>query len=302
MSLTRRQSLCSSASCRSFAPDLLHTNQFCFGALPVSIPRLVTAHSDVFSWAASCRADSLIPSTWLTQYRSLVQTGLDGADMVVAPTQWMLEALGEHFEVLSSTHVIANGRKLPPAATTETRNLQAVSVGRLWDEAKNVGVLTRIDPPMPIFVAGEREHEDCRVDSPLGSVTLLGALTEPELLQLFRQSSIYVASSIYEPFGLAPLEAALCGCAVVANDLLSLREVWGDAALYFQDAASLVRLLRHLQASPSALQRAQQNASRRGLQLSASRMTEAYLRLYTDLLAPKPQAGRLLQEFVTDAV
>jgi len=37
----------------------------------------------------------------------------------------------------------------------------------------------------------------------------------------------------YEPFGLAPLEAALSRCAIVANDIPSLREVWGSAAMYF---------------------------------------------------------------------
>ena len=36
----------------------------------------------------------------------------------------------------------------------------------------------------------------------------------------------------YEPFGLSPLEAALAGCALVLGDIPSLREVWGDAALY----------------------------------------------------------------------
>src|SRR3954468_827826 len=31
-------------------PDLLHLNQFCYGRLPVDVPRLVVAHSDVVSW------------------------------------------------------------------------------------------------------------------------------------------------------------------------------------------------------------------------------------------------------------
>ena len=56
---------------------------------------------------------------------------------------------------------------------------------------------------------------------------MLGPLAEEDLLALFQESAIYLCTSRYEPFGLAPLEAALCGCAVVANDIESLREVWG---------------------------------------------------------------------------
>ncbi len=287
---------------REFDPDILHCNQFCFGSLDVAMPRLITAHSDVLSWAAACRTDGHVASAWLTRYRSLVQSGLDGADAVVAPTQWMLDALGNHFEVPSATRVILNGRTLPFADTMDTKCLQAVSAGRLWDEAKNLALLERIDPPVRIFIAGELQHEDARVDSRSGQVVLLGALPEARLLKLFRQSSIYIASSMYEPFGLAPLEAALCGCAVIANDLPSLREVWGDAALYFQDAATLVCLLSYLKSSPATLRRARQSASRRALQLSASRMTEGYLSVYNGLLTSEPRTGSMLQELVTDAV
>ncbi len=284
-----------------FCPDVFHTSQFCFGRIPLPIPRVVTAHSDVLSWTHACRPEHTNPADWLRRYRTLVQDGLDTADVVAAPTQWMLHALGEHFDLLSPTHVIANGRTLSVPAEATARQLQAVSVGRLWDQAKNLSLLTAIEPPMRILVAGEREHELSAAPTHLGQTTLLGLLTEAELLTLFHSSSIYLAPSIYEPFGLAPLEAALCGCAVLANDLPSLREVWGDAALYFTDADTLVALLRHLQGSPEALSRAQQIAHRRALHLSASRMTEAYLHLYTDLVAPTLHVATAAQELVTDA-
>ena len=284
----------------SFCPDIFHTSQFCFGRFRCPAPRVITAHSDVLSWTEACRPEHSTPPDWLRRYRTLVQDGLDGADAVVAPTQWMLGALRNQFDLLSATHVIANGRTLQNASRHSTRQLQAVSVGRLWDRAKNLALLTTIDPPMPVLVAGEREHENSAAPAQLGQTQLLGCLSEANLLTLFRSSSIYLAPSIYEPFGLAPLEAALCGCALLANDLPSLREVWGDAALYFSDAASLVALLRHLRSSPEALARAQQSAHRRALHHSAARMTEAYLDLYTELtgLSLQPAVAR---ELVVDA-
>ncbi len=284
----------------SFCPDILHTSQFCFGRFPCPIPRVITAHSDVLSWTEACRPEHTTPPDWLRRYRALVQSGLDSVDTVVAPTQWMLNALGIHFDLPSPTRVIANGRTLATPSQYPTRHLQAVSVGRLWDQAKNVALLTTINPAMRILVAGEREHEDFSAPKQLGHATLLGSLTEAELLTLFRSSSLYLAPSVYEPFGLAPLEAALCGCAILANDLPSLREVWGDAALYFTGATNLTALLHHLQSSPEALVRAQQAAHRRALHLSASRMTEAYLDLYTELTAPALN-DTATRELVTDA-
>jgi glycogen(starch) synthase len=124
-----------------FDAELLHCNQFCFGALPVSIPRVVTAHSDVLSWAGSCRKSPLEESAWLRQYRSLVRDGLEQADTVIAPTRWMLDALSQNFRLPQQQLVIANGRTIGVPAQT-ARKLQAVTAGRLWDEAKNIGLLS----------------------------------------------------------------------------------------------------------------------------------------------------------------
>ncbi len=98
---------------REFSADLLHSNQFCFGALPLAIPRLVVAHSDVFSWAAACRDTPLEPAAWLDRYAALVSRGLEAASAIVAPTRWMLQALAQHFESAGYVHVVIyNGRTL----------------------------------------------------------------------------------------------------------------------------------------------------------------------------------------------
>ena len=95
-----------------FRPDLIHSSQFCFGDVPLSIPTVITAHSDVFSWADSCRPEGMESSAWLTHYRLLVQDGLDAAAAIVAPTGWMLNALRKQFSFDAPAHVILNGRSL----------------------------------------------------------------------------------------------------------------------------------------------------------------------------------------------
>jgi glycogen synthase len=276
---------------RQFQPDLLHSNQFCFGALELPIPKVVTAHSDVLSWAQCC-GTILAPSPWLHQYVSLVRSGLSGATSVVAPTRWMMQSLAKLYTLPQTQVVISNGRSIL-GSNERMRTLQAVSAGRVWDPAKGLSLLADVQSAIPIFVAGEVERGSSVISSPSPFVTLLGAMTQQRLLRLFRESAIYLCTSIYEPFGLAPLEAALCGCAVLARDIPSLREVWQDEALYFSDAPSLSQLLYRLQHSPEALDELQVRSSQRAQHFTRDRMVERYLALFEMTAAKSLEDSRV---------
>ncbi len=264
---------------RDFGAELVHSNQFCFGALPLDIPKIVTAHSDVFSWAEACRDGALEQSEWLSRYSSLVSKGLRGADAIVAPTQWMATSLSVNFTLSHEPIVIPNGRSLP-SAERRTRKLQAITAGRLWDEGKNIAMLAAVEAPLPLFVAGDTRHGSTRMAAALGQAILLGHLSSDELFALFRETALYICTSKYEPFGLAPLEAALCGCAVVAYDIPSLREVWDDGALYFHDTASLSALLERLCDAPSEVLAARHASIARARSFTAERMSGDYYRLF----------------------
>ena len=105
--------------------------------------------------------------------------------------------------------------------------------------------------------------------------------------ELLSRAAIYIATSKYEPFGLAPLEAALSRCAIVANDIPNLREIWGDAACYFRssdpeslrDALALLHGNRELRLTYA--NRAYDRARR---QYTADRMVEEYVQSYEALL------------------
>lgn len=64
-------------------------------------------------------------------------------------------------------------------------------------------------------------------------VHFVGHVSESELIALYRNARAFVFPSLYEGFGLPPLEAMSCGTPVVCSDSSSLPEVCGDAALYF---------------------------------------------------------------------
>jgi glycosyltransferase involved in cell wall biosynthesis len=72
-----------------------------------------------------------------------------------------------------------------------------------------------------------------------------GRVSDDELVELYRSVACLVFPSLYEGFGLPPLEAMACGCPVAVARVTSLPEVCGDAAEYFdpfspEDIASAI--------------------------------------------------------------
>jgi glycosyltransferase involved in cell wall biosynthesis len=63
-------------------------------------------------------------------------------------------------------------------------------------------------------------------------VAYLGYVSDEEALNLYRGADAFVYPSLYEGFGLPPLEAMACGAPVMVSHAASLPEVCGDAALY----------------------------------------------------------------------
>ena len=72
-------------------------------------------------------------------------------------------------------------------------------------------------------------------------IAYLGHVDDTTLANLYRYARAFVYPSLYEGFGIPPLEAMQHGCPVVVSQTSSLPEVCGDAAVYVdpEDEASL---------------------------------------------------------------
>jgi len=64
-------------------------------------------------------------------------------------------------------------------------------------------------------------------------VICTGRLKDRELKSLYKNALAFVFPSLYEGFGIPPLEAMSCDCAVLASDIAAIPEVCGDAVGYF---------------------------------------------------------------------
>ena len=276
-------------------PDLLHLNQYFYGALPVSVPRLVVAHSDVISWWVAVHGTEPPETKWSRWYREIVTRGLSGATAVAAPTRWMLDTVSRHYIQPAQASVVYNGRTPTLFSPHISKENYVISVGRLWDSGKQVTLLAQQkDVPQVAYIVGSEQHPEggLRSSTIFGKtgrsrIHFKGPQSEAQLRQLYARASTYVATSRYEPFGLAPLEAALSRCAIVCNDIPSLREVWGESALYFasNSGTELGRALERLGADRGlrltygglAYQRAMQR-------YTADRMVDGYLVLYQTMV------------------
>lgn len=278
---------------REVRPDILHLNQYCYGALAVDIPRIVVAHSDVVSWWVSVHGEEPRETKWLRWYRDAVTRGLSAATAVVAPSRWMLEAVGAYYTRPSHGAVVYNGRNPGLFNPHGTKDDLAVCVGRLWDSAKQVTLLSQCDQKIPICIAGSDKHpdevlRDARPAFPARRrVQFRGSQSEGQLSQLFSRASMYVATPRYEPFGLAPLEAAFSRCAIVANDIPTFHEIWGDTACYFRynDADHLAHTIERLNADRELrLTYANLSYHRARQRYTAERMVDDYMNLYEPLV------------------
>jgi glycosyltransferase involved in cell wall biosynthesis len=194
----------------------------------------------------------------------------------------MGDTIQQHYSPLGQCKVIHNGRTPHLFEPDVPKQQYVMSVGRVWDAGKQVELLTSRDHHIPVHIAG-REKEPGLSHAAGSSLQFRGEQSQEELRTLYARAPIYVATSRYEPFGLAPLEAALSRCALVVNDIPVFRELWGDAACFFRtnDADDLARVLRGLYGDPKRQKLYGDLAYARARnKFSAENMVDEYLDVY----------------------
>jgi glycosyltransferase involved in cell wall biosynthesis len=270
-------------------PDVVHLCSFAHGALPLAAPKVIVAHSSVPSWwRAAHGADA--PAEW-GHYREQMAAGLDGADAVVAPTMAMLEELERDHPLRPGiAHVIHHGSTAPVVAPDVGKSALVLGAERVWDAARNLATLDAAAARLawPVRIAGDL--------GPMGKVRFAestGSLGSSALTELRRRASIFAAPTAYEPSGLGVLAAARERCALVLGYIPSLRELWGDAAIFVQpdDDRALHEVLETLIEDGDLRDELADKAQRRAAELSIQRTARAYVSLYeqmVDSLAAAP--------------
>lgn len=247
----------------SLNADIVHLHSPALAGPDYPVPVVAVSHSCVGTWWEAVETGPL-PAD-LAWRRDLAAAGCATVDALLAPTKAFAAATQAVYGLPASPMVVRNGRRasarpsgaLPPASYVFT-------AGRLWDRAKNAAALDRVAARLdwPLRAAGPMEspsgervaarHLDC-----------LGRLDDLGVAAHLARRPVFLSLARYEPFGLAVLEAANAGCALVLSDLASFRELWDGAALFVdpEDEAGAVAAIRALADDPA--ERARRGAAAR---------------------------------------
>ena len=264
-------------------PDIVQLSGYAHGALPFRAPRIIVAHSCALSWWEAVTGTPPPPA--YDAYRRAVQAGIAAADAVVTPTGTMLRALVGYYGAPVRPRIIL-GAAPPEGFRPSAKEPNIATVGRLWDPAKNIAALGDVASALawPIYAAGSNIDLD-GLPRRIRALHPLGELSRPEVASLLSRATIFALPARYESFGLAVLEAALAGCALVLGDIPALRETWSDCALYVppDDRRALARALHTLIEEPARRIELARRSRARALARAPERTASAYLALYAEV-------------------
>lgn len=192
-------------------------------------------------------------------YTQLVSAGARRADAIIADSECSKRDIVARLDIPESrVHVVylaADARYHPIAATTPDRQKLGLPEKFLlylggYDQRKNVRVLIEAFAQLPEFyrtgirlvLGGVKLGEDSaffpdprrlahEAKLPDDAIQYLGWVNEADKPALYASASAFLFPSLYEGFGLPPLEAMACGAPVIASNASSLPEIVGDAGM-----------------------------------------------------------------------
>lgn len=227
-----------SREARYWGADVIHLNHYTYAVGDFHAPVLVVAHNDMRSWFTDVR-NKEAGSSW-NDYTSAVREGMEAADLIVAPTAYQSGRLAQHYG-RTAVMVIHNGMKmsfdLEDEIPASKREILMVA-GRAWDEAKGIIVLDKAlsemgsDAPEVHFagsLVGPQGQE-----TKFSNLITHGQVDMDEMHRLYKSAKFYIGPSLYEPFGLSPLEAASHGCALLLSGIGSFKELWYGSAEFVE--------------------------------------------------------------------
>ncbi|HEX9932114.1 MAG TPA: glycosyltransferase family 4 protein [Allosphingosinicella sp.] len=210
------------------------------------VPVVAVQHSCVATWWEAVHGTALPADfAWRTE---LVRAGLNAADAVVAPTAAFGAATQRVYRLEEPPRTVHNGRS-PVALPRQAPHDFVFTAGRLWDEGKNLDTLDAAAEriPVPVRAAGPLQGPNgARVI--FDNIHCLGNLGEEELARWLSARPVFVSAALYEPFGLAVLEAASAGCPLILSDIPTFRELWDDVAIFVppRDEEGFTRAIANL--------------------------------------------------------
>lgn len=244
--------------------DVFHSPDFVLAPVRRA-PTVVTVHDLTFVARPECAVPSLRRYLGRAVPRSVHKAGRVLADSkaTAADLMRLYDVPANRIEIVYSA-ADARFRPLPPnqaealLAGLDVPRPFILTVGTL-EPRKNISRLIdaflSLDLPHHLVVVGARGWLYHDLVSKLQHPRILapGFVTDSQLVALYNLAEFLVYPSLYEGFGLEPLEAMSCNTPVAVSHVSSLPEVVGQAGLTFdpEDTAAIAAALHRLATDPA---------------------------------------------------
>lgn len=232
--------------------DLVH---FTYFSVPLGYykPFVVTIHDLIIYHYPTGKASTLpFPLYRLKHfgYKKIIQNAANRACKIITPLKATKEDLVRTFKI-SEDKVVVTSEGVDSGLKFKARKLKLkindyfLYVGNAYPH-KNLdrllqafSVLAKENARVALVLVGKDDYfykrikEEVRKMALANNVFFYGEATDEELSALYQNAKALILPSLMEGFGLPAIEAMASKCLVLASDIPSLREVCGDAAIYF---------------------------------------------------------------------
>jgi glycosyltransferase involved in cell wall biosynthesis len=288
--------------------DVFHVPYFASPLLPRT-PTVVTIHDVI-----PMRLPAYQPDAKVKAYMRLVASAAHRATMIITVSQHakqdMVDALKLPAERIRVIYEAAGEEYRPvtdPATLAKARAKYGLGERYIFylgglDQRKNVPQLVRAfahlygqlgDNTLQLLIAGNPDKQkgplfpDPRpVAADLGMTgqIIYRYIDEEDKPAIYSGASLFVFPSLYEGFGLTPLEAMSCGAPVVCSNRTSLPEVVGDAALMVnpENTRALVEAMRRVLTSDVLAADLRTRSLQRAAQFSWSKTADETITVYEE--------------------
>lgn len=270
--------------------DVVHLNTPALGSEGgFTAPLVAAAHSDIATWWMAVK-DGPMPDDFSWR-AALTARGYKNAQAIIAPTTAFAEATRDAYALPEAPLTVHNGRSHAPGEPGPELADCVFTAGRLWDEGKGMAVLDRAAECIASLVVAAGPLSGPHGQSVrLGAVRALGRVDDAEIARRLAARPVFVSPSLYEPFGLAVLEASQAGCPLVLSDIATFRELWGGAAVFVDpgDDTALADALQSLMLDPELRRELGVAAFERSRRYTVEATVARMLDIYGGLLAARP--------------
>lgn len=243
--------------------DLVH---FCHFNVPILYPKrfIVTIHDLILTKFSTVRASTLSP--WIYKfknlaYRLIISSAVKRSKTIIAVSEFTKEDIIDRFEASADKIIVTyeGVANLSKGNDSLFSLKQATNISSFIDPSypfwlyvgnayphKNLEWLLDVfksfnlrNPSGRLILVGKEDYFYLRLKNYVKSrhlenlVFFPGYVLDKDLEILYKKAAAYIFPSLYEGFGLPPLEAMAKGCPVLSSDQASLPEILGDAAWYF---------------------------------------------------------------------